>query len=124
MQIILLYDLVAVNITDQRLESSEVKSSRTKRLFLHSPQQSQIKSSFDVATHLFDNMDKLDFGGFTGELIGSISSFLGAVDFLIGFFLGLFSGLSPEYQLLKSVHGSRKQIRSGRHTIRSTSSTG
>ena len=46
MQIILLNVIVAVSVTDQRVESSEVESSRTKRLFLDSTQQSQIKGGF------------------------------------------------------------------------------
>ena len=106
MRTILLCVIVAVGVTkasDQPVESSKIESSRTKRLFLDSTHQSQIKGGFDAATHLFDKMDKLDFGGVTGELIGSISSFLGAVGPFVGLVLSLFSGPSPEYQLLKKL---------------------
>ena len=104
---ILLYYIVALGIamaSDQRVQNySEVESSRTKRLLLDSTQQSQIKGGFDAATHLFDKMDKLDFGGATGELVGSVSSFLGAVGPFVGLVLSLFSGPSAEYQLLKRL---------------------
>ena len=103
MQIILLNVIVAVSVTDQRVESSDVESSRTKRLFLDSTQQSQIKGGFDGATHIFVEMDKLDFDGVTVELIGCVSSFLGTVGPFVGLVLSLFSGPSPEYQLLKKL---------------------
>ena len=106
MRTILLCVIVAVGVTlasDQPVESSEVESSRTKRLFLDSTQQSQIKGGFDAASHLFDKMDKLDFGGVTGALVGALSSFLGAVGPFVGLVLSLFSGPSPEYQLLKKL---------------------
>ena len=66
---ILLYVILVVGVTkasDQLVKSSEVESSRTRRLFLDSTQQSQIKGGFDSATNLFDKMDKLDFGGVSG----------------------------------------------------------
>ena len=103
---ILLCVIVAVGITtasDQPVESSEVESSRTKRLLLDSTQQSQIKGGFDADTHLFDKMDKLDFWGVTCALVGCVSSFLGAVSPFVGLALSLFSGPSPEYQLLKRL---------------------
>ena len=103
MQIILLNVIVAVSVTDQRVESSEIESSRTKRLFIDSTQQSQIKGDFDGATHIFVEMNKLDFDGVTVELIGSVSSFLDTVGPFVGLVLSLFSGPSPEYQLLKKL---------------------
>ena len=103
---ILLYVILVVGVTkasDQPVKSSEVESSRTRRLFLDSTQHSQIKGGFDSATNLFDKMDKLDFGGVTGALVGSVSSFLGAVGPFVGLVLSLFSGPSPEYRLLKRL---------------------
>ena len=103
---ILLYVILVLGVTKasyQPVKRSEVESSRTRRLFLDSTQQSQIKGGFDSATNLFDKMDKLDFGGVTGALVGSVSSFLGAVGPFVGLVLSLFSGPSPEYRLLKRL---------------------
>ena len=102
MRTTLLYIIVAVGVTAV-VNSSENESSRTKRLLLDSTQESQIKGGFDAATHLFDKMDKLDFGGVTGALVGSVSSFLGAVGPFVGLVLSLFSGASAEYLLLKRM---------------------
>ena len=102
MRTTLLYIIVAAVVTTV-VNSSENESSRTKRLLLDSTQESQIKGGFDAATHLFDKMDKLDFGGVTGALVGSVSSFLGAVGPFVGLVLSLFSGPSAEYLLLKRM---------------------
>ena len=106
MRTILLCIVVAVGNTtasDHRAQSHEDESSRTKRLLLDSTQQTQIKNGFDAATHLFDKMDKLDFGGTMGDVVGSVTSFLGAVGPFVGLVLSLFSGPSAEYQLLKRL---------------------
>ena len=106
MRTILLCIVVAVGNTtasDHRAQSHEDESSRTKRLLLDSTQQTQIRNGFDAATHLFDKMDKLDFGGAMGDVVGSVTSFLGAVGPFVGLVLSLFSGPSAEYQLLKRL---------------------
>ena len=72
-------------------------------MILDSTKQSQIIGGFDAATHLFDKMDKLDFCGVTGEIVGYMSSFLGAVCPFVGFVLSLFTGPSAEYMLLKRL---------------------
>ena len=103
---ILVYVITAVGITTasgQRLQSAKDDSSRTKRLLLDDGEQGQIQSGFDAATHLFDKMDKHDFGGVTGALVGSVSSFLGAVGPFVGFVLSFFSGPSIETLLLKRM---------------------
>ena len=102
MRTTLFYIIVVVGVTTV-VNSSENESSRTRRLLLDSTQESQIKGGFDAATNLFDKMDKLDFGGVTGALVGSVSSFLGAVGPFVGLVLSLFSGPSAEYQLLKRM---------------------
>ena len=107
MRTILLSIFVVVGVTtasDQLVNSSEYESSRTKRFLVpDNTQQVQIKLGFDTATHLFDEMDQLDFGGVTGALVGSVSGFLGAVGPFVGFVLSFFSGPSPEYLLLKRM---------------------
>ena len=89
--------------SDQRVNGNKDESNRTKRLVIGSTQQSQIKGGFNAATHLFNEMDKLDFSGVAGALVGSVSSFLGAVGPFVGLVLSLFSGPSAEYQLLKRM---------------------
>ena len=106
MRTILLYIIVGVGVTmasDQRIKSSGIKSSMTRRLLLDSTQQSQIQGGFDAANHLFDKMDNLDFGGVTGEIVSSMNSFLSAVSPFVGLVLSIFSGPSAEYQLLKRL---------------------
>ena len=106
MRTILLYVITAVGITTgsgEGLQSTKDDSSRTKRLLLDDGEQGQIQSGFDAATHLFEKMDKHDFGGVTGALVGDVSSFLGAVGPFVGFVLSFFSGPSAEYLLLKRM---------------------
>ena len=107
MRIILLCVIVAVGVTvasDQRAPSSEVQSSRTKRLYLSSSQTTTIQSGFDAATHLFDKMDALQFDGVVGSLIGSASSFLGAIGPFVGFVLSLFQSPNTLSSQLKAVY--------------------
>ena len=107
MQIILLCVIVAVGVTvasDQRAPSSEVQSSRTKRIYLSSSQTTTIQSGFDAATHLFDKMDGLQFDGVVGSLIGSTSSFLGAIGPFVGFVLSLFQSPNTLSSQLKAVY--------------------
>ena len=102
----LIYVIIAVGVTtasDQRINSDNIESSRTKRLLLDAGQEGQISSGFNAATHLFNEMDKLDFGGVTGAVVGSVSSFLGAVGPFVEFVLKFFSGPSPEYLLMKRM---------------------
>ena len=105
MRTTLLYVLVAIGTTlassFQRIEN--VESNRTKRILLDSGQQALIKDGFDAAAHLFDKMDKLDFHGVTGTVIGTVSSFLGAIGPFVGLVLNLFGGPSAESQLLKRM---------------------
>ena len=106
MRNILLYVIVFVGITtasDQRVESSNDESNRTKRFLVDSTHQNLIQAGFDAATNLFDKMDKLDFGGVTGALVSSVSSFLFVIEPFVGRVLSLFSGPSAEYQLLKRL---------------------
>ena len=106
MRAILVCFLIGVSVTlasDQYVNNVEDSSSRTKRILLDDGQQGQIKDGFDAATHLFDKMDKHDFGGVTGELISKVSSFLGAVGPFVGLILSFFGGPSPEYLLLKKL---------------------
>ena len=108
MRTILLCFIVAVGVTtasDQGVENSKLndESNRTERFLIDSTQQNLIQAGFDAATHLFDKMDKLDFGGVTGALVSSVSSFLFVVGPFVGHVLNLFSGPSAEYQLLKRL---------------------
>ena len=106
MQTILLFVIVVVGVTtasDQPNKNSDNESSRTKRLLLDATLPTQMIAGFDFAKHLFSSMDKLDFGGVTGQMVGSLSSFLGAIGPFVGHVLSLFSGPSPEFQLIKRL---------------------
>ena len=73
-------------------------------MLLSGSQQTQIKNGFDAANHLFDKMDKLDFGGVLGDVVGTASSFLGAVGPFVGLFLSLLGGPDATEQLLKALY--------------------
>ena len=106
MQTILLFVIVVVGVTtasDQPNNYSDNELSRTKRLLLDATQQTQMIAGFTSANHLFSRMDKLDFGGVTGEMVGSLTSFLGAIGPFVGHALSLFSGPSPEFQLIRRL---------------------
>ena len=105
MRTLLICAIVAIGVTmasDRRI--SEEESNRVKRLFLDSSQESQITSGFTAANHLFDKMDKMEFTGVTGQLITSVSSFLGAVGPFVGFVLSFFSGPSAELLAIKKLY--------------------
>ena len=98
MQTILLFVKVVVCVTtasDQPNRNSDNESSRTKRLLLDATQPTQMIAGFDFAKHLFSSMDKLNFGGVTGQMVSSLTSFLGAISPFVRHVLSLFSGPSP-----------------------------
>ena len=106
MQTILLFVVVVAGVTtasDQPDKNSDNESSRTKRLLLDATLPTQMIAGFDFAKHLFSSMDKLDFGGVTGQMVGSLTSFLGAIGPFVGHALSLFSGHSPEFQLIRRL---------------------
>ena len=107
MRTILLCVIVAVGVTtasDQRVQSSDDESSRTKRMLLDPTQAGTIKTGFDAATHLFGLMKAQNFAGVVGEVVSKASSFFGAMGPFVGLVLSLASGPTAEYRLLKSLY--------------------
>ena len=107
MRAVVLCFIVAVGVTlaaEQRVHNNEDESSRAKRVMLSGSQTTLIKNGFDAANHLFDKMDKLDFGGVLGSVVGTASSFLGAVGPFVGLFLNLLAGPNAVEQQLKALY--------------------
>ena len=101
MRAFLLCIIVAVGVTTASGQQDD--PGRTKRVLLDSSQQATIQNGFDVATHLFNEMDKVDLGNVANKLVTGVSGFLGAVGPFVGFALSFFSGPSPELELLKKM---------------------
>ncbi|XP_052818486.1 uncharacterized protein LOC128244526 [Mya arenaria] len=89
--------------------ASDLRAMSSKRFLLHngqgltSSQESQIKNGFDSAKCIADKIDKADFGGVVGALVGKFSSFLGVLGPFVGLGLSFFGAESPELSLLKHL---------------------
>ncbi|XP_052818485.1 uncharacterized protein LOC128244525 [Mya arenaria] len=101
--------LVCVVLAIGVATASGLRAKTSKRFLLNngqgltSSQESQIKNGFDSAKYIADKIDKADFGGVAGALVGKFSSFLGVLGPFVGLALSLFGGDSPELTLLKRL---------------------
>ncbi|XP_052815076.1 uncharacterized protein LOC128242080 [Mya arenaria] len=101
--------LICVVLTIGVATASELRAKSSKRFLLTnghgltSTQQSQIQNGFNAAKFVADKIDKKDFGGAVGALVGKFSSFLGVLGPFVGLALSFFGKPSAELTLLKTL---------------------
>ena len=104
MRTLLLCAVLAIGITS----ASELRPDSSKRYLFIAPlsdaQKNQIDEGFKAATFIADKLDAKNIAGIAGQLIGKVSSYLGAIGPFVGLALSLFGGPSAELTAIKQLY--------------------
>ena len=104
MHALLLCVVLVIGITS----ASEQRSNSSKRFLTIAPlstkEKTLIQEGFKAATFIAEKLDDKKIAGIAGQLIGKVSSYLGALGPFVGLALSFFGAPSPELTAIKQLY--------------------